>query len=65
MFGFTETYVVAEAESGHWGYVHFTGPEGYEAVGGRIGWDQSWDRSTVAGLLSSRLVHELYIAHIL
>ncbi|CAK9079779.1 unnamed protein product [Durusdinium trenchii] len=32
VFGFTETYVVAEAESGHWGYVHFTGPEGYEVT---------------------------------
>ena len=29
--GFMESYLVSEAEDGHWGHVHFTGPEGYEA----------------------------------
>eukprot|EP00438_Fugacium_kawagutii_P024603 Skav200071 [mRNA] locus=scaffold838:225567:237981:- [translate_table: standard] len=30
--GFMESYLVAEAEDGQWGHVHFTGPEGFEAT---------------------------------
>mmetsp|Transcript_62703 Transcript_62703/g.101540 ORF Transcript_62703/g.101540 Transcript_62703/m.101540 type:complete len:469 (+) Transcript_62703:131-1537(+) len=30
--GFMESYTVAEAETGEWAHVHFTGPEGYEVT---------------------------------